>query len=271
MTELYYVSEGVDKPIPVITSPTLLTESVEFQECSHVIISGDLSIGTALAPITDDEVVVTVGRDSTVIVDGKLSIFRDIAAANPLVLVDSSAKLIVTGGMDIVRDGAGAGGVFRVAVDSLLKVIGTLDLLSFEGVPVADGSFINADRNSRVWLDQVLFATGADLDMGQVASILMQMGADLHVTDVTGASDALNSHAVNPGAGMAFGIRLVGGARAFLPDWQTNTGIGASGAVANGLDHQCGGAAATDWAGGGSEILTDIAAVTPELCLTYKP
>jgi len=269
MVEIYYNFGDNVKPAMVVPQPAApLTDVVTLQNGSTVIVDGSLEIGTAVAPYAADDPLIAVLRGSTLIVDGDLNLYRDVAAANPLIFVDSSSKLIVTGDSDLSRAGAGAAGVILASVDSLVKFIGTVDLLAHGGVIAADGSFLTASRNSIAYFGQLLFNGGADLDLDDFATILLEYHSQLHVTDVPGASDALNTS--NPAGASVTGIRLSSGSEAFLDPYAANTGIGSAAAAANGRDvHVGGAAAAADWAG--AEVLTDLGAATPEICMVHKP
>jgi len=269
METYYNFGQNAKPPMVVPALGAATDEPVALTNGSTIIIDGDLDIGTALAPITDDEPLLYVDQDCTLIVDGDLALYRDVAATNPIIVADSSSKIIVTGDSTVSRAGAGAAGVILCSVDSLVKFIGTFDLVAFGAAAAvaADGTFLTCSRNSIAYFGQLLFNTGGDLDMGAFASILLEMHSQLHVTDVPGASDALNTN--NPGAPACTGIMLTSGSEAFIPAYQADTGIGSAAAAANGRDTKVGGAAVADWAG--SEVLTDLAAGVPEMCMVYKP
>jgi hypothetical protein len=270
MTELFYNFGPGAKPASVLTAPAAaLTDPVVLENGSTIIIDGNLAVGTAGVPHAVDEPLLNLDQDAVLIVDGDLALYRDVAAATPLIAADSSSKLIVTGATTLSREGAGAGGVILASVDSLVKFIGALDLVAFEGVAAADGMFCHISRSSVAYFGQVLFNGGADLAMGAFATILAELGSHLHITDVPGASDALNT--TNPGAPGVTGIALHGGSQAHLPPWQANTGVGCDGVAANGRDMQIGSVAApADW--GGAEVISDAAiGAGAELCVVYKP
>lgn len=222
------------------------------------------SLGTSGDPVTIDVPCLDVDDSSEIYTEGVVSMYRDVAATTPLWRMRGNSKADIETNVTLSRLGAGAGGVIDCDGGSYVKLNGLTNLLAHGGAIAADGSFIKASNQSRVFLNRVQFNGGADLDLGAFASVLMESGSDISVTDAAGASDAINS---NAGAGTR-GIKLKGGSKAHLPAWAANAGIGVQGASA-GFDHECGGLAPANYAG--SEILTDVAAGTPELCLLNKP
>jgi hypothetical protein len=272
MTELYYnFGDNAKPPMVIPAPPAALTDPITLENGSVIVISGNLDIGTAGVPHAVDEPLINVDQDSTLIVDGDLALYKDVVSTTPLIAVDSSSKLIVTGDTTLSREGGGAAGVILASVDSLVKFIGTTDLVAFDAAAAiaADGSFCHLSRSSIGYFGQVLFNGGANLAMGAFATILAELGSDLHITDVPGASDALNTS--NPAGASVTGIALHGGSNAFVPPWAANTGVACDGVAANGRDMQIGAVAApADYAG--AEIISDAAlAAAAELCVIYKP
>lgn len=263
-TEIMHSSGQDGFPVETIHGNVTLTDQFVVYEGKTIVIDGDLTIGTNAAPIAEDKILLDIRRHGTLIVKGDVEVARDFDSANPVILVDSSAKLIITQDLEITRIGGGAGECIVATADSTVKVIETVSLLAYVGA-AGDGAFLHAYGCAFVYFGQVLFDPdnpGTGLDLGAVASVHLDRGARLYVSDVPGASDALAQNAGSTG------ILLNGGAQAYLPVWAANSGIGAT-AAGGGDDQKVGGAAAGNW--GGGEVLTDLAAGAPEICMAYKP
>lgn len=222
------------------------------------------SFGTSGSPVTVDLPCIDIDDTSRMYTEGAVACYRNVTATTPLVKLRGNAKVDIDGDFDLSRLGVGAGGVLDLDEGAYIKVTGTTDLLAHGGAIAADGSFLRASKLSKAIFNQVLFATGGDLDLDAFASVLVESGSKLVVTDAAGASDARNS---DDAAG-ALGIKLNGGSQAHLPGWAQNVGICVTGA-GSAEDYECGGLAAADYTG--SETITDIGAGTPELCLLSKP
>jgi hypothetical protein len=243
---------------------SIIDGSLRMDGSCSCVIGGNLIAGDTGSEITNDVVVLDLSEDSKLNVGGNCTSYRDVSSANPQIKLRGSAKIDIAGNCTLSRTSAGAGGVVDMDDAARFQVGGTTDLLAHGGAIAADGSFVRAGGMSKALFNRVLFSTGGNLDLGAYASVLMEKGSQLVVTDAAGASDALNS---DGGAG-ARGIKLTGGSQAHVPAWTANTGIGVSGA-GSGFDAEVGGTAAADYTG--SEILVDIGAATPELCLLNKP
>jgi hypothetical protein len=243
---------------------TITDGTLHLEDNSSCIVNGKLTVGSAATKITNDVVCIEAVDVSTVFVGGALDSYRNVSATNPMIQLSGGSKISVGGDCDVSREGTGAGGVIDVDEESSFLARGTTDLLAHGGAIAADGSFLRVGNLSNVILNQVLFNTGGDLDLDAYASVLIENGSKLVVTDAAGASDARNS---DDAAG-ALGIKLTAGSQAHLPAWAQNAGISVTGAGAS-EDYSCGGAADADYSG--SETITDIGAGTPELCLLSKP
>lgn len=228
---------------------TNTTGVVTVSKCSELTVLGNTTLNTeaivVVAPILG------VWQGSKVNLTGNVLFDCDAATGQMFVVDDESLFHIHGGDLDIQCDSAQ---LIRISGNSSFSHDGVFDLLVM-GTGTGDGSVMMVLEGSTVRLDQVLFDSGSDLDCGGFATFLIQDGSEIHVTDTTGASDALNTNNV----AAAMGMILSHGAQAYLPAWGAGTGIGAN--SVNGLDAQVGGAAAADWAGAG-----DVANAA-ELCL----
>jgi hypothetical protein len=161
--------------------------------------------------------------------------------------------------------GAIGGNAIYATGGGVLNCAGTVDLIAYGdgSASVSDGTVVLADHGSRVNIKGLKLNSGGDLDLGDAAMLHATSGSKLHVTGTTGDSDALNT--ADPGSPECTGVLVDGGAKAYLPAFTANAGIGAAPASTNGRDRKVGVTAVGDW--GGSETLQ----CTTCLSLAFKP
>lgn len=196
-------------------------------------------------------------------------VFNFPAATGHILQITMQGQFSHTRGSGTISVTTGADTVVWVD-NGAVDIHGTLDVLAHGAGGSQIGSVIYC-RAGTVNLEGMKFDGGSDLDVGQTASIFMDDGSRFVCDGDEGDYDALNSHAVNPGVLTAFGVEVRRGSQAHMPEFETNTGIGATGAAANGKDMKCGGSNPADYAAApGAEVLTDIGAGAPELCTISK-
>lgn len=109
---------------------TILSVPFVVENGKTVRIEGNLSIGTIGTPIINDVVCLTVRAGGRLIVEGNLSVYRNVAAATRLIDIGEGAEVVVEGSMTTVHSGGGANEGVVVHDKSDLYVKGATSITS---------------------------------------------------------------------------------------------------------------------------------------------